>query len=60
MMNNKVCLITGGTSGIGMCTALAMKSAGYTVYEISRRQKGIDGIAISLPTSRRKQKSGMQ
>ena len=44
MMNNKVCLITGGTSGIGMCTALAMKSAGYTVYEISRRQKGIDGI----------------
>ena len=43
-MNKKICLITGGTSGIGMCTALAMKSSGYTVYEISRRQKGIDGI----------------
>ncbi|MFR1518694.1 MAG: SDR family NAD(P)-dependent oxidoreductase [Clostridia bacterium] len=43
-MAEKVCLITGGTSGIGKCTALAMKSAGYTVFEISRRQNGIDGI----------------
>ena len=37
-MEKKVCLITGGTSGIGKYTALAMKSAGYAVFEISRRE----------------------
>ena len=43
-MEKKVCLITGGTSGIGKYTALAMRSAGYAVFEISRRAEGIDGI----------------
>lgn len=43
-MEKKVCLITGGTSGIGKYTALAMRSAGYAVFEISRRTEGIDGI----------------
>lgn len=41
---NKVCLITGGTSGIGLCTAEAMSKAGYVVYEISRREKGNDTV----------------
>lgn len=36
----KVCLITGGTSGIGLCTAKAMSEGGYVVYEISRREEG--------------------
>lgn len=44
-MKEKVCLITGGTSGIGKETAFAMKAAGYTVFEISRRQNGLEGIA---------------
>lgn len=39
---NKVCLITGGTSGIGLCTAEAMTKGGYVVYEISRRKEGND------------------
>lgn len=37
---NRVCLITGGTSGIGLCTAQAMADGGYVVYEISRRKEG--------------------
>lgn len=36
----KVCLITGGTSGIGLSTAKAMAESGYVVYEISRRNEG--------------------
>ena len=43
-MSSKVCVITGGTSGIGRCTALEMKRAGYTVYELSRRAQGTEGL----------------
>ena len=32
----KVCIITGGSSGIGKCTANALLKRGYTVYELSR------------------------
>ena len=48
-MSNPVCIITGGTSGIGKCTAQAMKKAGYTVYELSRREQGIEGF-FHIPT----------
>lgn len=41
---SKVCVITGGTSGIGRCTAQAMLEKGYTVYELSRREQGIAGM----------------
>ena len=41
---SKVCVITGGTSGIGKCTAQAMLEKGYTVYELSRRTQGIEGL----------------
>ena len=40
---NKVCLITGGTSGIGLSTVKTMLGAGYTVYEFSRRAEGVTG-----------------
>lgn len=43
-MDKKIAVLTGGTSGIGMQTALALKSAGYTVYELSRRAQGIEGL----------------
>ena len=39
---SKVCIITGGTSGIGLATARAMHDAGYHVYELSRRENGTD------------------
>ena len=48
-MNELVCVITGGTSGIGRCTAEAMKAAGYTVYELSRREAGLEGF-YHIPT----------
>ena len=41
---SKVCVITGGTSGIGKCTAQAMLEKGYNVYELSRREQGIEGM----------------
>ena len=41
---SKVAVVTGGTSGIGKQTALALKAAGYTVYELSRRAQGVEGL----------------
>lgn len=45
----KICVITGGTSGIGKCTAEAMVKKGYTVYELSRREAGNPGM-YHIPT----------
>lgn len=41
---HKIAIVTGGTSGIGRATALALKDAGYTVYELSRRAEGVEGL----------------
>ena len=43
-MEQKICVITGGSSGIGLCTALEMKAKGYEVFDISRRREGPAGI----------------
>ena len=43
-MSNRVAIVTGGTSGIGRATALALKEAGCTVYELSRRAQGVEGL----------------
>lgn len=40
----KVAIVTGGTSGIGRQTALALLQAGYSVYEFSRRETGVEGM----------------
>ena len=44
--NNKVVIVTGGSSGIGRCTASALKENGCIVYEFSRRSIPIT-IAVS-------------
>ena len=44
MSNSRVAVVTGGTSGIGKATALALKKAGCTVYELSRRADGVEGL----------------
>ena len=44
MNEQKVCLITGGTTGIGLCTAREMLRAGFTVCELSRRPEGAAGM----------------
>ncbi len=43
-MKKTVVLVTGGSSGIGKETALALSRAGCTVYEGSRRESSINGI----------------
>ena len=39
---NRVIVITGGTSGIGLEAAKALAKRGCTVYELSRRESGVD------------------
>ena len=41
---NKIAIVTGGSGGIGRCTAQELKKAGCTVYEFSRREKSAEGI----------------
>lgn len=41
---NKVVFLTGGSSGIGLSTALALHDRGCKVYEMSRKMASIPGI----------------
>ena len=41
---SKVVIITGGSSGIGLCTAAALRDRGCKVYELSRRDSEAEGI----------------
>lgn len=43
-INQKIALVTGGSSGIGRCTAISLKNMGCKVYEISRRDIPCEGI----------------
>lgn len=40
----KVAIVTGGSGGIGRCTAAALSRAGCRVYELSRREKPAEGV----------------
>lgn len=40
----KVAIVTGGSGGIGRCTAGALSAAGCRVFEFSRREKPQDGV----------------
>lgn len=43
-MHSTVAVVTGGSSGIGRCTAMSLQNAGCKVYEISRHDAGLTGI----------------
>lgn len=43
-MKHNVALVTGGSSGIGLCTAQVLRDAGCIVYELSRRDFEHRGI----------------
>ncbi len=66
---SRVAVVTGGSSGIGRCTALSLKEAGYAVYEFSRREQGTgevehiscdvtDGNAVRTAVQSVKEKEG--
>ena len=38
----EIAVVTGGSSGIGRCTARSLLDAGCRVYELSRRESGVD------------------
>lgn len=44
----KVALVTGGTSGIGLCAAQELKAAGWKVYTFSRRGRGGCDLAVDV------------
>ena len=41
---NEIAIVTGGSSGIGRETALALKARGCTVYELSRHDASVPGV----------------
>jgi NAD(P)-dependent dehydrogenase (short-subunit alcohol dehydrogenase family) len=47
-MNNKVALVTGASSGIGLATAERLAKAGFTVYGTSRRANGAGQRAFKM------------
>ena len=50
-MKGKAVLVSGGTSGIGLCTARSLRDRGMTVYVISRRpfsEKGLHHVCADV------------
>lgn len=43
-MKTKIAIVTGGSSGIGRYTAIALSQVGCEVYEFSRRNHPLDGV----------------
>ena len=43
-VENRIAIVTGGSSGIGRCTAEALRDLGCTVYAFSRRGSELPGI----------------
>ena len=46
--NNKVVVVTGGTSGIGLATAKAFAAEGASVFVTGRRQDALDAAVTQI------------
>lgn len=44
MENNKIILITGCSTGIGLCVALGLQKRGYRVFATARKQEDVDKL----------------
>jgi len=47
-LQDKVAVVTGGSSGIGLATAKAFQQEGASVIIVGREQKGLDEAAAQL------------
>ena len=45
---DKVCVITGSSNGMGLATTKMLVDLGATVYAVSRSTTKVDGIAASV------------
>ena len=55
-MSKKIAIVTGGSSGIGLYTALKLSNSGYKVYEFSRREnskKEFNHISVDVTDERK-------
>ncbi|MBO7319366.1 MAG: SDR family NAD(P)-dependent oxidoreductase, partial [Clostridia bacterium] len=43
-MEKKIAVVTGASSGIGRCTAIALRDLGCKVYDLSRRDIPIEDV----------------
>ena len=50
-MDERVALVTGGSSGIGEHTAMQLRDAGFTTYAVARRVERMQSLADSGVTT---------
>jgi len=53
MINGKLVLVSGASSGIGAATAKAMASAGGRVVLLARRKEALDQVAVEITSAGR-------
>ena len=58
--NSKVALVTGGSSGIGLATAVALADQGSHVWLLARREEQLRDALAELESHRQSGEPGLQ